>query len=174
MSDDFSGFKVGLVLGTSKYTRDNRKNLFYHYRIKTTAALFENGKIKYVLISGDNSTKYYNEPVEMKKDLMKRGIPEDKIYLDYAGFRTYDSMVRAKEIFGLDSLLVISQDFHVKRAIFIGRHKGIYVEGVRTEKITGPSKYKILLREVGARIKATWDLIWGTRPKFLGDKIVIE
>jgi len=172
--DDFDNFKTGLVLGTSKYTRENRENLYYKYRIQTTAKLFKKGKIKNILISGDNSSKYYNEPLRMKNDLIKKGIPADKIYLDYAGFRTYDSMVRAKEIFGLDSLLVISQDFHIKRAIFIGRNKGIYVEGVRTRPVKGFSKFKIILREAGARAKATWDLLTGTKPKFLGEKVKIE
>jgi len=172
--DDFGSFKVGLVLGTSKYTRDNRENLYYKYRIQTTAELFKKGKIQYILISGDNSTKYYNEPLRMKEDLMKSGVTEDKIVLDYAGFRTYDSMIRAKEIFGLDSVLVISQDFHVKRAIFIAKHKGLYAEGVRTREVKGLSKWKITLREIGARGKATWDLLTGTQPKFLGEKIIIE
>jgi len=173
LNDSIPHYRVGLVLGTSKYTRENKENLFYKFRIRAAADLFKRKKVDYLLISGDNSTKYYNEPLQMKKDLVKKGVPADKIYLDYAGFSTYDSMVRAKEIFGLDSLLVISQDFHIKRAIFIARNKGLHAAGVRADMVSGLSKWRILLRETGARLKATWDVLTGKKPKFAGKKIHI-
>jgi len=172
--DEAPPYRVALLLGTAKYTRGKKANPFYEYRIHTALNLWKNKKTRYFLISGDNSSKYYNEPLQMKKDLVAGGVPPDRIFLDYAGFSTYDSMVRAKEIFGLDSLLVISQDFHVKRAIFIGRHKGMTVEGVRTRNVSGHSHRRMLVREAGARLKATWDLLTGTRPKFLGEKIRIR
>jgi len=111
--------KVGLVLGTSKKLSDGRPNLYYSYRIKATVALFKAKKIEFVLVSGDNATQYYNEPTTIKKDLITEGIPEEKIFLDYAGFRTLDSMVRAKEVFGLKKATVISQKFHNQRAIYL-------------------------------------------------------
>ena len=92
--------KVGLLLGTSKYLQNGNINLYYQYRLEATVSLYQNGKIDYILISGDNGQKSYNEPETFKDDLIKSGIPADKIYLDYAGFRTLDSIVRAKEIFG--------------------------------------------------------------------------
>ena len=92
--------KVGLLLGTSKYISNGKENQYYNNRIDATVALFKHGKIKFVLISGDHGTAHYNEPQMMKEDLMKRGIPESKIFLDYAGFRTLDSVVRCAEIFG--------------------------------------------------------------------------
>ncbi len=165
--------KVGMVLGTSKYTTRNTHNLFYKYRLQAAEDLYKNGKIDYILISGDNSSKYYNEPETMKKDLIKNGIPADKIVLDYAGFRTYDSVLRAKKVFGLDTLLVISQDFHIRRAIFIGRKNGMEIYGYKAKSPGGKSRFKILVREMLARVLAVWDVLIDKEPKYLGDKIKI-
>ena len=165
--------KVGMVLGTSKYTVKKSHNLFYKYRLHAAEDLYKNGKIDYILISGDNSTKYYNEPETMKKDLIKSGIPADKIVLDYAGFRTYDSVLRAKKVFGLDTLLVISQDFHIRRAIFIGRKNNMEIIGYKAKSPGGKSRFKILLREMFARALAVWDVLTGKQPKYLGEKIKI-
>ena len=114
--------RVGLVLGTSNRISNGSSNPYYTYRIDATVALFKAGKIKFILVSGDNGSIYYNEPNTIKKDLIKAGIPEEVIFLDYAGFRTLDSMVRAKFIFGLDNVTVISQKFHNERAIYIAEH----------------------------------------------------
>ena len=111
---------VGLVLGTAKYT-DSSLNLYYKYRLEAAVSLYKSGKIDCILVSGDNSKKDYNEPLEFKKDLVKQGIPENKIYLDYAGFSTLDSVLRAKEIFGLSQFTIISQKFHNERALFIDK-----------------------------------------------------
>src|SRR5579872_6241597 len=81
--------KVGLLLGTSKFLANGHDNPYYDYRIKAAAQLLKSGKIKYIIVSGDNSRKDYNEPEEMRDDLMKEGIDSSAIYLDYAGFRTY-------------------------------------------------------------------------------------
>ncbi|MEM6696956.1 MAG: ElyC/SanA/YdcF family protein, partial [Bacteroidota bacterium] len=96
--------RVGLLLGTSQKLADGRTNLYYAYRIQAAADLYKAGKIEFILASGDNSVKSYDEPSDMKADLMAKGIPESKIYLDYAGFRTLDSVVRAKAIFGQQKL----------------------------------------------------------------------
>ncbi len=158
--DEIQGtYQTGLLLGTSKYTRKKEKNVFYTYRIQTAEKLYKTKKIQSVLISGDGASKYYNEPRSMQKDLIKAGIPRNKILLDFKGFSTYESITRAKHKFHLDTLVVISQDFHVKRAIFIGRMNGMHVIGVKTKPVKGKRKFKILIRELGARLKATWDLI---------------
>ena len=107
--------KVGLLLGTSKFLANGHDNPYYDYRIKAAARLIKAGKIKYLIVSGDNSRKDYNEPEEMQHDLIKEGVDSTSIYLDFAGFRTFDSMVRLKEIFGQDSVTVISQAFHNER-----------------------------------------------------------
>ncbi len=165
--------RVGLVLGTSKFTRQNRPNLYYRYRLNAAEKLFKQGKISYILVSGDNSSKYYNEPLQMKKDLIKRGIPADRIISDYAGFRTYDSMMRAKEIFGLDTLIVISQNFHVRRAVYIGRKLGMHPFGYVARTPENFSQFRMILREFLARVKATYDIWIKKEPKFLGKKIPI-
>ena len=117
--EDIPQKKVGLVLGTSKYISNGQDNLFYVYRLNAAKELFENQKVEFLILSGDNSTNQYNEPQTMKTDLVELGIPEDKIFLDYAGFRTLDSVIRAKEIFSEDDFTIISQEFHNQRALFI-------------------------------------------------------
>ena len=92
--------KVGLLLGTRKMLRSGYINLYYSHRIDAAEQLFKYGKIEFILISGDNSREEYDEPTYMKNDLVERGVPENKIYLDYAGFRTLDSVIRANAIFG--------------------------------------------------------------------------
>ena len=165
--------RVGLVLGTSKFTQQNRPNLYYRYRLNAAEKLFKQGKIRYILVSGDNSSKYYNEPLQMKKDLIKKGIPAGRIIPDYAGFSTYDSMMRAKEIFGLDTLIVISQNFHVRRAVYIGRKLGMHPFGYVAQTPENFSQFRLILREFLARIKATYDIWIKKKPKFLGKKIPI-
>jgi SanA protein len=166
--------KVGLVLGTSKYASRGRINLYYQYRLDAVVALYNANKIEFILISGDNSTKQYNEPKTIKEDLIKRGIPAEKIHLDYAGFRTFDSVIRAKEIFGLDSFTVISQEFHCERAIFIGKTKSINVVGFAAKNVSKNYGFKTNIREYFARVKMMLDLIFGEKPKFLGEEIEIK
>ena len=121
--------KVGLVLGTSKYLSNGARNLFFKYRIDGAVELYEAGKIEYVLVSGDNKQSSYNEPRDMFNELVKRGIPSNKIVLDYAGFRTLDSVLRAHKVFGQKAFTIITQQFHNERAIFIGVKKGLDVIG---------------------------------------------
>jgi SanA protein len=166
--------RVGLILGTSKYLTNGRLNLYYQYRIDAAVRLYKGGKIRYILISGDNGTIYYNEPITIKKDLMKRGIPEAVIYLDYAGFRTLDSVVRAKEIFGLNRFTVISQRFHNQRAVFIGRNKGLDVIGYNARTVSRKYGFKTRQREKLARLKMVLDLLFKKKPKFSGEPIEIR
>lgn len=165
--------KVGLLLGTSKFLRNNNQNLYYKHRIEAAILLFEKEKIDFILISGDNATRYYDEPTTMKTDLLAAGIPEEKIILDFAGFRTLDSVVRSKEIFGQNRITVISQQFHNERAIYIADHFDLKAIGFNAKGVSSSYGFKTQVREVLARTKMLLDLIFGVEPKFYGDKIEI-
>ncbi len=166
--------KVGLLLGTGKYLRSGRVNLYYTNRIKAASDLYKSGKVKFLLVSGDNSRKDYDEPTEMKDDLIAEGVPVDKIFLDYAGFRTLDSVIRCKEIFGQEEFTVISQQFHNERAIFIAQKKGLKAIGYNASDVAARYGFKIQQREKLARVKMMLDLTFGKAPKFLGNKIEIK
>ena len=130
-------------------------------------------KIDYILISGDNGTNTYDEPTTMKNDLITKGIPASRIYLDYAGFRTLDSIIRAKEIFTLQKFTIISQKFHNERAIFIAENKGINAIGFNARDVNIHYGLKTQIRERFARVKMIIDLLIGKQPKYLGKKIPI-
>ena len=166
--------KVGLVLGTASRLVEGGVNPYYSHRIEATIKLFKAGKIDYVLVSGDNGTIYYNEPTTIKKDLVAGGIPEDKIFLDYAGFRTLDSVVRAKEIFGLNKVTIISQEFHNERAIYLASQKGLDAIGFNAQDISGSEAMKVHYREYFARVKVFVDLALNIQPRFYGEKIEIK
>jgi SanA protein len=167
-------FKVGLLLGTSKNLKNGNKNDFFFNRIDATVQLFKSGKIKNVIISGDNSKKNYNEPLDMKVELVRNGIPDSVIYLDYAGFRTLDAVVRAKEIFGQSSYIVISQKFHNERAVYLARKYGIDAYGYNAKEVTAYKGFKTKLRELFARDKMFLDLMFGVKPKFMGERIILR
>ncbi|MFM7024071.1 MAG: vancomycin high temperature exclusion protein [Flavobacteriales bacterium] len=171
--DKVPHFKCGLLLGTSKFLKSGRLNVYYAKRIKAAVNLVKSGKVEYLIISGDNSRKTYDEPTDMKNDLVAGGIDSNKIYLDYAGFRTFDSMVRCKEIFGQDSILVISQQFHNERAIYIGEQQDMFVRGFNASDVSKAYGKWTMLREAFARVKVLVDFTIGAEPKFLGEKIVV-
>ncbi|TXD82015.1 vancomycin high temperature exclusion protein [Subsaximicrobium wynnwilliamsii] len=166
--------KVGMVLGTSKYVSGGNINLFYTYRIEATVKLYQAGKIEFVLISGDNGSKYYDEPNTFKKDLIEKGIPEAKIFLDFAGFRTLDSVVRVKAVFGQDEVTIISQKFHNQRAIYLAQNYNIKAVGFNARDVSGKGGLKVQLREYLARAKASIDILFDVEPKFLGENVEIE
>ncbi len=165
--------KVGLLLGTSKYLANGRVNLYYQYRIQAAVGLLKAGKIKYIIASGDNSRETYDEPTQMRMDLMNAGIDSTRIFLDYAGFRTFDSVIRAREIFGQDSLTIISQEFHNQRTIFIATKENMSSIGFNAKDVSKANGFKTQLREKFARVKVFVDYIFGKEPKFLGQKIKI-
>ncbi|WP_108869703.1 SanA/YdcF family protein [Aquimarina aquimarini] len=171
--DKVKKHKVGLVLGTSKTLKNGRRNLYFQYRIKAAVALFKAKKIQYILVSGDHGTKTYNEPADFKEELIKNGIPKNKIYLDYAGFRTLDSVIRAKEVFGQTRIVIISQEFHNKRAIYLAEKNGIQAFGFNAKSVNGRNGIRTNLREYFARTKVFLDIIFGVQPKYLGKKIEI-
>lgn len=166
--------KVGVVLGTSKYLTNGNENLFYRYRINAAYQLYQAQKVDFLLVSGDNGTHQYDEPTTMKNDLIQKGIPANKIYLDYAGFRTLDSMIRTKEVFGQQRFTVISQPFHNERAIAIAQWNGCYAVGFNAKSVSGRYGIKVYIREFFARVKMMLDLIFGKEPKFYGPKIDIH
>lgn len=165
--------KTGLLLGTAKYLSGGAENPYYRYRITAAEQLLKRGKVNYLIISGDNSRKEYNEPQMMKTDLIKAGIDSTCIYLDYAGFRTFDSMVRLKEIFGQSSVTVISQQFHNERAIYIASREGISAIGFNAKDVNTSFGLRTQIREKLARVKVFVDYLFGTEPKFLGEKILL-
>ncbi len=165
--------KVGLVLGTSKTLKSGGKNPYFYYRMDAAEELYKSGKITYIIVSGDNSTKDYNEPEDMQTVLVERGIPKSKIFLDFAGLRTLDSVVRAKEIFGQKSYIIISQRFHNERAVFLAQKKDITAYGYNAKDVDKKAGLTTNLREYLARVKVFWDLFFGVDPKFGGSKVVI-
>ena len=164
--------KAALVLGTAKYMIGGGQNYFYTYRIRAAAKLFKTGKVKAIVVSGDNSTKYYNETGKMQKDLIKAGIPSQYITLDPLGVRTLDSLVRAEAIFDLKDYIIVSQKFHLERALFIAKAKGQKVIGFMAKDIPGTAAaYRMKAREYLARAKAFLDVyILHTTPRFDGKK----
>jgi SanA protein len=166
--------KTGLLLGTSKKLPDGRENLYFNYRIDAAFELLQAKKIDYLIISGDNGTDDYNEPRDMKDELVSKGIPDSVIFLDYAGFRTLDAVVRCKEIFSQRAITVISQKFHNERAVYIARHKDIEAIGFEAKDVDKYHGFKTRIREYFARVKVFIDLfLLHTGPRFLGEKIEI-
>jgi SanA protein len=166
--------KAGLILGTSKNFRGGAPNLYFDNRIKAAVELYRSKRIKYIIVSGDNRKASYNEPVMMKKELVKSGVPDSSIFLDYAGFRTFDSVIRCREIFSQSSITIISQRFHLERAIYISHYFGIGAIGFEAQDVSWSQGFKTNIREYFARVKVFWDLHTGEKPKFLGKKIIIK
>ncbi|MFL5728819.1 MAG: vancomycin high temperature exclusion protein [Cytophagaceae bacterium] len=166
---------VALVLGTSKYSRSGHSNLFFKYRMEAASKLYKARKVKHFILSGDNSLSYYNEPQDMRKALLRAGIPDSAITPDYAGFRTFDSVVRSKKIFRQDSITIITQEFHAYRALFISNFYGIKAIAFATEPVPKGYSFMTHLREWFARCVAITDLyILRREPKFLGEQIDIN
>jgi SanA protein len=164
--------RAALLLGTTKYVAKGRKNYFYLYRIEAAAKLWKAHKVDAIVVSGDNGTRYYDETTAMYRDLIRSGVPKRYITRDYAGFRTLDSVVRAGIDFGLRDYIIVTQSFHLERAIFIARAKGQKVIGYAARDIPGTTAaYRMKIRELLARAKAFADLyVLGTMPKYYGGK----
>ena len=164
---------TALVLGTSSKLSSGQPNLYFENRMNAATMLYHSGKVDKIIVSGDNSEIYYNEPRDMKNALIEMGVHPDDIILDYAGFRTFDSVVRVKEVFGQNKIVVVSQKFHIQRALFIAEAKGIEAIGFVSEDPNTTIKTK--LREYPARVKAFLDCyIIRTKPRFLGEPIDIN
>ena len=169
--DQLPNNPVGLVLGTSSRLASGLPNTFFENRMRTAADLFRLGKIGHIIVSGDNRTKFYNEPMEMKRALIKLGVPDSVITLDYAGLRTLDSVIRSKEIFGQDHITIITQPFHSYRAIFISHYFNIKAVALVVRERQQEPSAKGYIREYFARAKAILDLyVLKTTPRHLGEK----
>ena len=165
--------KVGLVFGTSDRYK-GRENRYFRYRIDAAVEVWKARKVETLLLSGDNRSRYYNEPEKMKAALIEKGIPADRIVCDYAGLRTFDSVVRAKEIFGIDTLIVISQRFQNERAIYLAKANGMDAYGFNAKDLELRAGFKTKLREVAARVKMWLDVNFlDTRPRHLGREILL-
>jgi SanA protein len=166
--------KVALILGTSRTVKNGNDNLYFNNRIKAAVELYRAGKVKFILVSGDNSITTYDEPTDMKNALVAAGIPANRIFLDYAGFRTLDSMERALKVFGQKEVIVVSQKFHNERAIYLGEHFGMTVYGYNAEDVMKMGGFKTKVRERFARMKVLWDILVGVDSKFLGEEVKIN
>ena len=164
----------GLVLGTLPKV-DGRDNVFFTSRIQAAADLYHGGRLQYLIVSGDNSRLGYDEPTEMKAALVAKGVPANRIYCDYAGFRTLDSVVRADRIFGQQQFTIISQAFHNTRALYIARRKGLVdCVAYNAPGVDTTATIPMHLRELGARILAILQVEFlKTGPKFLGEKVEV-
>jgi SanA protein len=170
---DVPAMKTALLLGTSKTLENGQPNAYFDNRIEAAWQLYKSDKIQYIIVSGDNSRKDYNEPEDMQQALIRNGIPEDHIFMDFAGFRTLDSVVRAKEIFGQQKIIIVSQKFHNERAVFLARQNGIEAFGYNAADVNKYAGFKTNLREYFAKAKAYYDVITSVEPKFGGKKVMI-
>lgn len=163
-----------LLLGTSKFLGNGQENLYYRYRIQAAARLYHAGKCKKILVSGDNRTHAYNEPVLMRDDLIRLGVPAADIACDFAGLRTLDSVLRFKLVFGQGGGIVVSQPFHNSRAIYVARHHGIALVGYNAQDVDRYSGLRVRLRELASKFFCVLDVhVFKTRPRHLGRTVVI-
>lgn len=166
--------KVALLLGTNPLNRFGRPNSYFINRINTAAALYHAGKADFIIASGDNHTRIYDEPTAMRDSLIAHGVPEERIILDFAGFRTLDSVVRAKRVFGCDSITIVSQADHNARALFLAESCGLEAVAISAQRQAGRwVRIRLALREWLARDKMMLDIWFGKQPHFLGEKIDI-
>ena len=159
--------EYGLLLGTARIVRGGHLNEYFLRRIRAAVRLYKAGKVRKIIVSGDNRRREYNEPQDMKDALMAEGVPEAAILMDFAGFRTLDSVVRARNVFGVRTFTVISQRFHCERAVYLARANGLDAVGFAAEEVPARFRFKNAFREPLARAKAFLDLhLLGTRPHF--------
>ncbi len=164
--------RVGLVLGTAAKVPSGRTNLYFAYRIEAAAALYRAGKVQHLLVSGDNGHDGYNEPLDMQRALIAAGVAESAITMDFAGFTTFDSIVRAQQVFGLRRFTIVSQRFHNERALWIARTFGIDAIAFNARDVDGGTT-RMWLRERGVRAIMWFSHAFGRRPHFLGPRIPI-
>ena len=170
--DKVNDEKVALVLGARAWS-DTQPGAIFKARLDSAVSLYENNKIEKIIVSGDHGRKSYDEANAGRVYLLSRGISQDDIFLDHAGFDTYDSIYRAKYIFGLDRFIIVSNGFHLPRALLISSSLGIEAGAYESPWIGG-GKYLSQIREIGARLKAFIDILLFARPRYLGPKIDIS
>lgn len=167
---DVPGDRVGVVFGTSPWIGD-RENRYFRYRIDAAVELWQAGKLRCILVSGDNERHSYNEPDYMRDALIEAGVPAAMIKRDFAGFSTLDTVYRAKQVFGADKVTFVTQGFQNERAIYLAHAKGLDAIGYNARDVEGSGGLKTKIREIGARLKMWLDVrLLGTEPRFYGDK----
>ncbi len=168
---DAAEAQVVIVPGAAIYADGTLSPIFTN-RVDMAIKLYSAGKVSKILVSGDNGTNTYNEVNPARLYLMANGVPEGDIYLDHAGFDTYSTMYRARDVFKVESVLISSQAFHLPRAVFLARMLGIEAYGVNAD--VGIVSFRNTVREIFATVKAVRDLLLSRTPKFLGDEIPIS
>ena len=173
--EQLPAYNVALLLGTSPYARDGSRSVHFKERIKTAAEVYHSGQVKHLLLSGANPDSTYNEPRKMYQALIKAGVPHEAMTLDFAGFRTLDSVVRAKQVFDQQKILIISQEFHLHRALFLADHYGLNAAGLVAKPPDRGMVVRAERREYLARVRALLDVyLLNTQPRFLGSSEPIE
>lgn len=164
---------VALVLGAAPIGPEGGPNRYFEYRLDAAAALWRAGKVRYLLVSGDNSRPDYDEPGAMRAGLIARGVPASAIYRDAAGVRTRDSMTRAGSVFGLRRLIVVSQGFHAARAIFLAREEGIEAWGLAARDVDRAYSIVTELRRYPSALRAYLDIWLDTPPRHAGPSVAV-
>lgn len=157
--------QVGIVFGTSQYLRSGLENPHFHGRVELGARLFMEGQVSHLLLSGDHRTPFYNEPLRMQEALLQRGVPAEAMTLDSAGLSTFDTLKRASRVYLLEKPLLITQDYHLPRALFIAEYFGLDAQGCIASGPGWSSMKRLWLRELAARLRSIGDLyIWQRQP----------
>ncbi|MFP4136847.1 MAG: vancomycin high temperature exclusion protein [Halomonas sp.] len=163
--------EVGIVFGTSHWTRSGVRNPYFEARMSAAARLVSLGQVDHLLLSGDNRTLAYNEPITMWRDLRGRRVSESAMTLDYAGFSTFDTLARAREVFGVERALLVTQAWHLPRALFIAEALGLEVQGCAVPAKPVRGEWRLEAREWLARVATLGDLyLWRREPYFLGPR----
>lgn len=165
--------RVGLVLGTSPRLKDGRANPYFNYRMEAAAKLYHHNKVQYLIVSGDNRTRYYNEPEYMRQALIELDVPQSVIFSDNAGLRTYESVVRARDVFGQKEITIISQKFHNQRAVYIAKRKGINAVGFNAADVRQEMNDRTRIREWFAKTKVFWDLLFEKDTNYADDTVFV-
>lgn len=171
--DDVKPAYTAIVFGAG-LRKDTTPSYILRDRLSAAAELYAAGKVKRILLSGDNRTLGYDEPESMKRYLLGIGVPPDDIFLDYAGFDTYSTMYRARDVFKVSDAILVSQQYHINRALHIGRNLGMQVSGYAADKRKYKYANSYYLRELGSCAKAQLDLLIGRKPHFLGPIVDIR
>ena len=167
---------AGLVLGTSARVGDGHPNAFFAARMEAAALLFASGKAEYLIVSGNRelggrAAGGYDEPSDMRDALIALGVPPERIYRDYAGFHTLDSVPRAHEVFGQTRVIVVSQRYQTERALFLAAANGLAFQGLEAEDVPLRYAIKTRLREIGSRLAAEYYAFAGSRARYGGPTI---
>lgn len=167
--------RLGIVFGTSHWTRNGSQNPHFYSRMSTAAGLVHAGRVEHLLLSGDNRTHAYNEPRAMWRAVAGFGVSPEQLTMDYAGFSTFDTLVRAQHVFEVDKAVLVTQRWHLPRALYIGQTLGMQVSGCVASNYSVDSEWRLRLREWVARVATLGDLyIWKRQAYFLGPAEPIE